>query len=399
MTNIVTSKTSIMKKIFIIILFCIISSKAEAQWTTISQSVGAVESMEFVSPTKGFASSTFGTSVSNDGGVSWATTQISGVRDVDFIDALNGVAIGWFGLIKQTNDGGVNWSTITPPNSTSLWGVSMISIDTFFISIAGGKVYRTYNGGASFTIQTVNTTGSAMTDIVFTSGQNGCVTASGGKIYQTTNGGNTWGAPVYTPPITAGMNALFFVNASVGYAVGSSGIIVKTINGGSTWTTQTSGTLRSLRSIHFCDISNGFAVGDSGTVLRTVNGGATWFFENVPSTIDLEAVHVFNPNSAIIGGLNVFYKNTNLTTDIGEIETNYSCSVFPNPGNDYININLSPAINNGRMVITDLTGRILINDNFIGKEKSLDISELPRGLYLLQISNGNFFVQRKIIRN
>ncbi|MGI5821077.1 MAG: YCF48-related protein [Bacteroidales bacterium] len=69
---------------------------------------------------------------------------------------------------------------------------------------------------------------------------------------------------------------MFFTSYDIGYAVGGSGLILKTVDGGGHWVAQTSGTTRTLFSVHFPTVNVGYAVGEQGTILKTVNGGDTW---------------------------------------------------------------------------------------------------------------------------
>jgi hypothetical protein len=69
---------------------------------------------------------------------------------------------------------------------------------------------------------------------------------------------------------------VFFTSYDIGYAVGGSGLILKTVDGGGHWVAQTSGTTRTLFSVHFPTVNVGYAVGEQGTILKTVNGGDTW---------------------------------------------------------------------------------------------------------------------------
>ncbi len=74
-------------------------------------------------------------------------------------------------------------------------------------------------------------------------------------------------------------------------------------------------------------------------------------------------------------------------------------NIWPNPANGKFNIQL-PESKNGKFTIEifDLAGKPL-NINAIYQDKiiSIDLSDKPKGIYLLKISNGTETVNRKLI--
>jgi photosystem II stability/assembly factor-like uncharacterized protein len=86
---------------------------------------------------------------------------------------------------------------------------------------------------------------------------------------------------------TRSLRSVHFLDANRGWVVGDSGTILKTINSGSTWSSQTSGTTQNLRAVHFIDTAIGYAVGHNGTILATTNGGTTWAAQTSGTTHDL----------------------------------------------------------------------------------------------------------------
>jgi len=70
----------------------------------------------------------------------------------------------------------------------------------------------------------------------------------------------------------------------------------------------------------------------------------------------------------------------------------FSFELYPNPANARITIIPSPAFNKSFSVqIFDITGRCLINENYINAEQTinLDISKLKQGMYLVKFQSDN----------
>ncbi|WP_370479275.1 LamG-like jellyroll fold domain-containing protein [Tamlana flava] len=83
--------------------------------------------------------------------------------------------------------------------------------------------------------------------------------------------------------------------------------------------------------------------------------------------------------------------------DVGVLE---SLTLWPVPAKDELHLDLSSAVVNGRLSLSiyDLHGRTLSTNQISESKTILDISELPRGMYLLKLDNGtNSTVKRFVV--
>jgi hypothetical protein len=87
---------------------------------------------------------------------------------------------------------------------------------------------------------------------------------------------------------------------------------------------------------------------------------------------------------------------------IDENVTDNSFNVYPVPASNYVNVEFrSNLYGKFNFELRDITGRmvkyfakdIITGNNIV----TIDISDLSKGLYLLEISNDNFKVTKKII--
>jgi photosystem II stability/assembly factor-like uncharacterized protein len=177
-----------------------------------------------------------------------------GLRDIYFVDANTGFAVGDSGYVIKTSDGGINW---TSQNLGTACGLTSI----FFTDVNNGYIV-----GGSFN-------------------------PHNSIILKTTDAGANWTSQ--TSGTTNTLRSVFFTDVNTGYAVGDSGVIIKTINGGVNWLSQSSGTLNELASVFFNDPNNGYIVGKNGIVLKTINGG-NWINE---SSILSSVINIY-PNPA-----------------------------------------------------------------------------------------------------
>jgi photosystem II stability/assembly factor-like uncharacterized protein len=219
------------------------------------------------------------------------------LRAVWFADSLRGWVGGDSGVIHRTEDGGETWSLQRGADSVTITDIFALDAFRAWASAIrplvnpgdwnGSLVYRTSDGGASWTEQSHPDT--FFNTIFFHDSLDGWAGGEFGALLRTTDGGLTWSAPniqntIYT---TFPVKRVSFWSREYGYAVGgypeSAGVIWRTTDGGLNWTVTGIGD--ALRGIHYVDSSNVVFVGggfdDGACVTTTSDGGAGWSFSYV----------------------------------------------------------------------------------------------------------------------
>lgn len=89
-------------------------------------------------------------------------------------------------------------------------------------------------------------------------------------------------------------------------------------------------------------------------------------------------------------------------TGINDDITKFSLNIFPNPGSGTFTIAFSDVINEKdlRIVVTNLSGQIVYEEICYinhGREKTIDISYLPEGFYILTIDGESIHYERQLI--
>ncbi|MBI4566775.1 MAG: hypothetical protein HY719_00095 [Planctomycetes bacterium] len=158
-----------------------------------------------------------------------------GATDVWIVGGVNGPKV------RRTLDGGTTWSSITMPASTpaNLNRVFGPDADHLFIAADAGKVYATANARATpptWTSATTNTTKNVL-GVWGSSLNNMYCCDDGGGIFRSTNGGTSWSA------VTSGVTTKLWqvwgdVSGAPLYAVGASAKVLKSTNG-TTFTAET----------------------------------------------------------------------------------------------------------------------------------------------------------------
>jgi hypothetical protein len=82
---------------------------------------------------------------------------------------------------------------------------------------------------------------------------------------------------------------------------------------------------------------------------------------------------------------------------VGVNELMEQIEIFPNPTNGFIQINADLG---GRKELTVMTisGQTVLKDSFLNKKKTLDLSSLPPGMYLVKITSKDGNVTQRIIK-
>ena len=154
-----------------------------------------------------------------------------------------------------------------------------------------GSVYKTTNGGSSFTQRNSPKLNTTIRALWFFNGDTGLTFTSEAEIFKTSNGGVSWTSINYSYVVpdsaytwtSKTFSSAFFTSNNVGYVGGSAyspsgisrAILHKTTDGGNTWTQLFIPNNKPIEKIYFIDSLTGFLC-TNGNLLKTTNGGASW---------------------------------------------------------------------------------------------------------------------------
>jgi hypothetical protein len=72
-------------------------------------------------------------------------------------------------------------------------------------------------------------------------------------------------------------------------------------------------------------------------------------------------------------------------------------SVYPNPANDNLNIQLPASIASAQIVISDALGRQVYTSTLSSAEKTIDVSKMNKGIYFVNISNDVYSTTKSVV--
>jgi len=400
-----------MKTFLILLALSLFSSAVYAQWVlhTPPPTDKMLFSVYFPEPETGYVSGREGVLFkTEDSGTNW-TALVSGtsmdITSIHFINASTGLvacASPDGGRILKTTDGGVSW--ISKFHSTSNWINDMFFVDDTVGYAVGNNfsyspvILKTTDGGDTWNLSLSPIT-DGLYSCFFTEPNTGFAVGSNGKVLKTVDGGLSW---IVSSPTWQSFYDVYFTNQTTGYIVGTIGCIMKSTDAGASWNILPSGTTKDLLAVVFTSENNGYIVGANGTILMTNDAGQHWKSSLSGTNLNLHDVFFSDAITGYAVGANGTILKTTNAGALGTHEKDVSkgiVSVFPNPATGIINIELNNLINTDVQVrILNLNGKLMWQNAFYSRDLiEIDISFLPKGVYLLKTITVNNIESRKLI--
>jgi hypothetical protein len=260
-------------------------------------------------------------------------------------------AIGPMGPISGSaggqflKSGRLNFISISPTNSNVL-----------FVGAPCGGLWRSTDGGTSWTTNTDNLPVSGFGDHAFDPTNTNIMYAANGdgdagdsyctNVYKSTDGGNTWNTTGLTFPVSSGVRIRRLIvnptNSQIVMAVGSMGIRRST-DGGATWTSVST---TNTYDIEFMPGNSSIVYAGGTTFRRSTDGGVTWAtITGVPASGTSNrlaiAVTPANPNFVYVlasnnsgSGFLGFLHSTNAGVSFSNMTTTLNLLGWASAGND-----------------------------------------------------------------
>ena len=217
-----------------------------------------------------------------DGGSTWVqynTGSYNDVKSIAFVNANTGIVVGRHTGVFRTTNGGVNWIKFSNAVDSSriYYSVTNAGANRFVYAGDGGIIYRSINSGANFTRISKSFTDETINCISFINNLTGIACGNNGAIFKTINGGTSW--TQQTCPNAGNILKVRLLDINTGFAIATNGRIYKTTNGGNI-----------LNLIYFDSLANGWSTADipdkqtlfvTGGFCKhagalTTNGGTSW---------------------------------------------------------------------------------------------------------------------------
>ncbi len=246
--------------------------------TDVSPSTLPLFAAAFASPTQAVAAGQAGVTVtSGDAGVTFSHVPPSGGRipgpflQLRAASARVAFAAGRAGTLARTSDGGQTWTDVGVPTTGDVIDVSFPFPDTGYALDSNGSLFRSNNGGASWSLLDTGT--QARPASVLALDVNRVLLIGPRGVRRSHTGGNAFAAV----PGRIRHASLQHGDVARGavFAYGPHALYVST-NGGVSWKAVKRPTRKSLRKVDFVTGRAGFALDAQGKMWSTVNRGRHW---------------------------------------------------------------------------------------------------------------------------
>jgi photosystem II stability/assembly factor-like uncharacterized protein len=375
-----------------------------------------------------------------NGGATWTTLAIPGLTANDFVTSIYGLnaSTAWVTVaseqpgrnrILRTTDGGASWASQTTASQFA-GANSFPTVVRFFDAVNGVALGNPNNG--RFEIYTTSNAGETWTAIpaanapqpqgledlvtgvpvVAQAGNSIWVATDEGRMLRSTDRGLTWA--VSATGLTYPANVAFR-DALNGLALDEDGSYVRTTDGGATWAAlNPTGAVRRIGLDNVPGtrtyVSTGFGAYGPGSSYST-DDGQTWV--NLESTINHALVDFVSPSVGWSGGLlvdddgevaggNGMNKYTGITLATNAaLASRLGISAFPNPAPDgrfVVRASGLKAATPARVL--DGLGRTVRAETWTSPALaplSLDLSQQPVGVYVLELNTPEGLVRQKLV--
>jgi len=345
---------------------------------------------------------------SSDNGANWDTIHVPPLgyffQTIGFLnDNIGYIGVGGGAYILQTIDSGNTWNYFYQNSSGT--AINDIEVIDSISAVACGFGSSFYSSGAAYTLTNQTNWASiaqsfpstTLDDMQMLNQNDGYALSLFGKeIFRTTNGGQSW-TLVNSFPST--VEKMFWWNTNSGIAVGINANYYITSNGGFSWSRDSIANPNDeLTGVAFFDSNNGYACAAGGKLFSTTNGGNTWNTEATITTYDFYNLEIHGGYAYAVG------QNGNIARHANPLgiflpEQKNESKLFPNPAHDKVVIQSQSVVEG--ILITNVLGRIVIDENNIGsKIFSVNISALSDGVYFLKLcSKQSVLTQRLIVQH
>jgi len=228
------------------------------------------------------------------------------IIELTFITAREGFVIGAPNTVYRTLDYGEHWDSI-------IVGTKNISAIQFINDSVGYLVttfknpdflYKTLDRGKTWNPVTTNLNIPIINSMYFINDTLGFV-GSSYDVYKTINGGKTW--TIKQVPSGSNVAALMFPTMDRGFGTGcSSCFFMETKDQGKTWQSLPYG---GYKGFEFVDSLYGFAIGGSSSFLHTQDGGDTWYTIPGPSQFNVQMSCTSRDTCYAVGAIGIFRTN------------------------------------------------------------------------------------------
>lgn len=275
---------------------------AQWEWIHPQPSHYPILQLVFTSETHGYFYNSNGDLYeTNDQGTSWQLKQAFPFTQLFELKNSTGLITGRMGEIFVSRDAGQNWASLPFRPEHPIRHLDIVNDSTYFLGTNNSILYRTTDGGSTWTNLYCNAT---IFSMEFIAADTGWVGLGQYEILYTADGGLSWEQQARVNTFPSNTNLLHFTNNQIGFAFREHSTLLRTEDYGKNWIGIPFDA--DVRDIQFINDTDGFAACDYGKVYKTTDAGKTWSsispFQPFYADYELYAIHFINSQTGFIAG-------------------------------------------------------------------------------------------------
>lgn len=295
-------------------------------------------------------------------------------------------------MILKTDDGGSSWTGTPFIENEFIESMYFVDDLTGYVGIAQ-KVYKTTDGGLTWTIALEPGFGGSFIVINFISETIGFACAPG-RVYKTIDSGLTWDlASIGEGNSTQNISSIKFISEEIGFISTLNGKVLRTLDSGENWETifneGINDKLTSISIVNDKIVIGGYNDGSASEcntfLLFSTDNGELWTKEcfnfpfpeprNVQSTFFITETKGF---LGVVGGMYEYNSDPSFVTNPRVNDEGYA-KIFPNPSDGLFEI--EGASDSDVWNVFNNLGKLVLK----GKGNQVDLETQESGLYVLKI--------------
>ncbi len=316
-----------------------------------------------------------------------------------------------FGSLYRSNNGGNSYSVLNPPGSgTGNWVTPFeqdpISPNTIYVGYR--NVYKSPNNGISWTSISQNF-GNNLANLKIAPSNNQVIYASEGfRLYKTEDGGSSPWVQQSFPGGSINYIAVHPTNPDrIAVAITSFNKVMVSEDGGASWVNYKKNlpNFSALCLVWDDNGKDGLYLGMDYGIYYIDNTFEEWQpYSNMLPNVIINELEIHQPTRTLYAatygrGLwsSPLVENT---VGIADNSFNGKIEIYPNPASSEVVIR-SPFTVEGSVKVFDMTGKLLIYEHNVTLENThtLNVSSLPAGTYFIRLNTSEGMATKKLLKN